>query len=120
MPAGVALGATLHTVERLFDRVDREHPEAAGDAGLELHLLDPARRRRADIVVVIGLAADHGPEAHDPVVAARLRGVLCHQRQLERAGYLEWVGAVDPGLREHLASAPLELVGELRIERRHT
>ena len=36
---------------------------------------DPARRRRADVVVVVGLAADHRAEAGDAAEAAALRRV---------------------------------------------
>ena len=59
----VAAGA----LERLVHVLDREHAEGAGHAGLELDLLDTARRLGADVVVVAGLAADHGAEAGDAV-----------------------------------------------------
>src|SRR3954453_2641306 len=43
--------------------------EGAGDAGLQLHLLDAVRRLGADEVVVVGLAADYDAEAGDAGVA---------------------------------------------------
>ena len=81
--------------QRLLHRVDGEHAEAAGHAGLELDVLDPARGLAADVVVVVGLAADHRAEADDRVVAAGLGGVLGDQRQLERAGHVEHVDLAD-------------------------
>ena len=52
--------------QRLLHRVAGEHAEGAGDAGVELDVLDAARGLGADEVVVVGLAADHGAEAGDP------------------------------------------------------
>ena len=46
-------------------------PNAHGTPVRELDVLDPARRLGADVVVVVGLAADHGAEAGDAGVAAR-------------------------------------------------
>ena len=57
--------------QRLLHRVAGDHAEGAGHAGLELHVLDPARRLGADEVVVVGLAADHDAEAGDAGEARR-------------------------------------------------
>jgi hypothetical protein len=43
---------------------------------------------------VVGLAPDHGPQAGDALVAARLRAHLGPERQLERTGHV-----VDVNLR---------------------
>src|SRR6516225_5775784 len=67
--ARVALGAAGDAVERLLHRVDGQDPEAAGNAGVELDLLDPAGRLGADVVVVVGLPPDHRSEADDHVIA---------------------------------------------------
>ena len=81
--------------ERLLHGLDREHAERARHAGRELDVLDPARRLGADVVVVVGLAADHRAEAGDARVAAGLGQVLRRERQLERAGHVEHVD-LDP------------------------
>src|SRR5438132_4179098 len=57
--------------QRLVLVLDGQDAEDAGDAGLELDLLDPVRGRRADVVVVVRLPSDHGPETNDGVIAAR-------------------------------------------------
>src|ERR671939_1002109 len=72
--------------ERLLHRVAGQHAERAGDAGVELHARDPARRLGADVLVVVGLAPDHRAEAGHAREAARLGAVLGGQRQLEGAG----------------------------------
>src|SRR5581483_4274686 len=41
LAARVALGAAGDTFQPLLHAIDGEHTEAARDAGLELHLLDP-------------------------------------------------------------------------------
>ena len=82
--------------QRLLHVLDREHAERARDAGRELHVPDPARRLGADVVVVVGLAADHGPEAGDARVAPALGEVLRRRRQLERARHVVDVGLPHP------------------------
>ena len=51
-------------------------PNPHGHAGAQLHVLDAARGLAADVVVVVGLAADDRAEAGDAVVAAGLRREL--------------------------------------------
>src|SRR5918996_981599 len=46
----------------LLAGVAGDHPEGAGNAGVELDALDSPRGLGADVVVVIGLAANHHPE----------------------------------------------------------
>src|SRR3954470_8202909 len=55
--------------QRLVQVVAGDDSEGAGDIGLQLHLLDAARRLGADEVVVVGLAADDDAEASHPGVA---------------------------------------------------
>ena len=79
--------ATAGPGERLLHVVAGNDAEGAGDAGLELDVLDAAGRLGADEVVVVGLAADDDAETGDAGVLAAL-GV-----QLRREG--ELVGAGD-------------------------
>ena len=65
--------------ERLLHRLAREHAERAWHAGVQLHSHQAPRRLRADEVVVVGLAADHGPQAGDAREAAAARGVMSVQ-----------------------------------------
>src|SRR6476659_5287248 len=51
--------------EGLVHVVAGDDAEGAGDAGLQLHLLDTTRRLGADEVVMVGLAADDDAEAGD-------------------------------------------------------
>src|SRR3954454_8534397 len=86
--------------QRLVHAVAGDDAEGAGDAGLQLHLLDPARRLGANEVVVVGLAADDDAEAGDAGVA--VLGEL-----LGREG--ELVGAGDGDLGDGVAGAPCQL-----------
>ena len=67
--AGVAALASSPGL-RLLHRVAGDHPEGAGHAGVQRDLLDTARGLRADVVVMIGLTADHRAETGDPGKAA--------------------------------------------------
>ncbi len=87
--------------ERLVHVLDRQHAERARDAGAQLHVHDPARGLGADVVVVVGLAADDRAEAGDAGVAPGLGQELGGQRQLEGAGDVE-----DVGLRAGLRRRP--------------
>src|SRR4051794_5310480 len=116
MAARVALVAA-RAGQRLLDVVDGQHAEGARDAGLQLHVLDAAGAFAADVVVVRGLAADDGAQAHDGRVAPRLRGELGRQRELIGAGHLEDVDGVgaDARLVEYAPGARLQAVGELVV-----
>ena len=85
---------------------------------LQLHVLDAAGGLAADVVVVVGLAADHRAERDDRRVAAALGRIPADQRQLEGAGHLEAVDLGDAGLLERVARALLERVRELLVEAR--
>ncbi len=91
--AVVALAPT-GALERLVQRIDRQHAKRARDAGAQLDVLDAARALGADIVVVIGLAADDRAEAGDARVAAALRRIERGERQLERTRHVEDVDLV--------------------------
>ena len=69
--------------QRLLHRVAGDHPEGAGDAGRQLHVLDPARRLGADEVEVLGLTADHDAETGDPGELAGF-GVQAARRRAAR------------------------------------
>src|SRR4051794_10577675 len=86
--------------QRLVHVVAGDDAEGAGDAGLQLHLLDAARRLGADEVVVIGLAADDDAEAGDAVVA--LVGE-------DLRGKRELVGAGDGGSGPRVLGPPRQL-----------
>ena len=116
--AGVALVAALDARERLLQRIDRQHAEPAGNAGRELDLADAAGGLAADVVVVVGLTADHGPEADDGLVAAALGGVLGGEGQLERARDVVAVDLRDAFVGQRLAGAGLQRIGELLVEAR--
>src|SRR5207244_5195203 len=115
--AGVPL-APAGPRDGLVHVVDREDAERARDAGVESHAVDPARRLRADVVVVVGLAPDHGAEARDPGVAAGLRAVARCQRKLERARHGVDVDGLDAGLLEHAPRALHEPVRQVLVEAR--
>ena len=70
-----------------------------------MHLLDAARGLAADILVVVGLATDHGTEADHRRVATGLGGELGDDGELERARHVEPVDSGDPGIPERAASA---------------
>ena len=93
--------------ERLLHRVAGDHAEGAGHAGLQLHVLDPARGLGADEVVVVGLAADHDPEAGDPAVGSPVDQLASRRSELVGAGDRELghVGHRDAGDREALVGA---------------
>ena len=76
---------------RLLHRLAGEDAERARDPGVELDVLDPPCGLVADVVVVVGLAADDGPEACDPGEAARAGTPPGGERQLKRAWDLERV-----------------------------
>src|SRR5262249_51815463 len=69
----------------LLARIAGDHPEGAGNAGVELDPLDAARGLGADVVVVIGLAADHDAEAGDAAEPPGLGAPSGGERQLEGA-----------------------------------
>ena len=102
--------------QRLLHVRHRQHPERARHAGLQLDRLDPARRLGADVVVVVGLAADDRPQARDARVAARLGEVLGGKRQLEGAGHVERVDVLDARLGERGARPALQAGGEILVE----
>src|SRR4051794_4761456 len=102
--------------QRLVHVLDGQHAERARDAGAQLHVLDPARRLGADVVVVIGLAADDGAEARHAGVAAGLGEVLRRERQLVGAGHRERVDILDARLGEGLARAALQPLGQILVE----
>src|ERR1039458_6555616 len=111
MASGPAFGTAGHALQRLLEGVDGQQPEAARHAGEQLDLLDPPRRLAAHVVVVIGLAADHRPQAHDRLIAARLGDVLGRQRQLERTRDVEAVYVPYRRLAPRSPRPGLELVG---------
>src|SRR5439155_26040216 len=71
--------------QRLVHVLDGQDPEGAGHAGIELGSLDPVRSSLADVVVVVGLAPDHGSQAYDAQVASGPGTGLGRERQLEGA-----------------------------------
>src|SRR5690349_6508536 len=101
--------------QRLVVALDREDAEAAGDAGLELDVLDPAGALVADVVVVRGLAADDRADARDALVAAGLGADLGRHRQLEAARHLDHVDLVS-GVLEDGARALDQLLRKLLVE----
>ena len=102
----VALVAA-RALERLLLVLHGQHAERAWNPGLELSLLDAVRGRRADVVVVIGLATDHDAEADDAGITAGVRTRLRRQRQLECAGNVVHVNAaLGHSLLRQPASAP--------------
>src|SRR5664279_6532637 len=54
---------TARTRQRLLHRLAGEHAEGARHTRVELHAHDPRGALRAHEVVVVGLAADHRPQA---------------------------------------------------------
>ena len=104
--------------QRLLHRVAGDDAEGAGHPGLELDVLDPARGLGADEVVVVGLAADHDPEAGDPGVGPGLRQLLGGEGQLVGARDRE-VGDVadrDAGQGEAGVGALHQAVREVLVE----
>src|SRR5207302_4808473 len=87
-------------------------------AGVELDGKDAAARLGADVVVVVGLPADHGAEARQAGEAPAARGIARGERQLERAGNVERLDLVVAGLRECGTGACLQAVGEVLVEAR--
>ena len=78
----------------LRERVGGEHLEDDRHAGVARDLRDAARGLVRDEVEVRGLAADHGAEADDRVVAAARRQAPRHERDLERARHPRHVDGV--------------------------
>src|SRR4051794_33512883 len=110
----VALAAA-RARERLVHVLDGQHAERARHAGAQLDVLDAARGLGADVVVVVGLAADAAAQAGDAVVAAGLRRVERRERQLEGPGAPEGV-VLGPRLAEGLRGPALEPLGQLGVE----
>src|SRR3954452_7734396 len=77
--------------QRLLHVLAGEDAERARDAGVELRLLDAARRLAAHVVVMVGLAADHRAEAGDAREAPGLPGPPRRKGELEGARDLEGV-----------------------------
>ncbi len=101
--------------ERLLHRGYGQHAEGAGDAGVEADPGDARGGLLADVVIVVGLAADDGAEAGDPPVAAGAGAVLRGERQLEGAGDLVHLDG-SAGLCENPCRAVDEPLGEVRVE----
>ena len=101
--------------QRLLHVLDGQDAERARHAGAQLDVLDPARRLVADVVVVVGLAADDRAEAGDAGDAAGLGEVERGERQLVGAG-----DVVDlerhAGLVERPLGAGDEARGEVLVE----
>src|SRR5690349_15369435 len=74
--------------QRLLHVVHGQHAEAAGDTRVERDAGDSRGRLAAYVVVVVGLAADHGADAGHAAVAAGLGAVLGEERKLVRARHL--------------------------------
>src|ERR1700724_1976192 len=115
MASGVALSAA-GSRESLLHRLAGEHAEGARDAGVELHLHDPAGRLGADELVVVGLTADHRAEAGDTGEATRARRVARPERPLEGPGNVEHLDIVVAGLGERGYRSRDEAPGELLVE----
>ena len=71
--ADVVAARALGAGKRLAFVLGREHTERHRDAGGELDLLDASGALPRDQVVVRGLAADHGADAHHGIDPTRLR-----------------------------------------------
>ena len=118
VPALVALVAA-GPGQRLLHRVAGDDAERAGHPGFQLDVLDPAGGLGADEVVVVGLTADHDPEAGHPGVGPGLRQLLGGEGELVGAGDREvgdvadrdaaegeaGVGALHQAVREVLVEA---------------
>ena len=114
--AGVALVAA-RARQRLLHGLDGQHAERARHAGAQLDVLDPARGLVADVVVVVGLAADHRAEAGDAGVAARSRRGSSAASGSSKAPGTSWTSTVgDPGLGERPLRAGDEPLGEVLVE----
>ena len=71
-------------------------PNPHGTPVAQLDVLDPARRLAADVVVVVGLAADDRAEAGDAGVAAAVRAGCAASGSSNAPGHLVDVGRLRP------------------------
>ena len=105
--------------ERLLHVLDGQHAERARHAGAQLDVLDPARGLGADVVVVVGLAADHRAEAGDAGVAAASRPGSCAASGSSNApGTSNTSASPSPAVRERALRARHQPLGQLLVEAR--
>ena len=102
--------------QRLIHVLDRQHAERARHAGAQLDVLDPAGGLGADVVVVVGLAADDRAEAGHAGVAAGLGQVERGERELEGARDVVDVGLPHAGLGERALRARDQPLGQVLVE----
>src|SRR5262249_19612372 len=87
--AAAVAAALAAARERLLELPAGEHAEGDRDAGRLRGARDRVGGDAADVVVVVGLAADHRPEADDRVDVQPRDREARRLRELDRAGHLD-------------------------------
>ena len=114
--AGLGAGA----LDRLLDRVRRQHAEGDRNAGIVRDTREPAGAFARDVVEMRRRTLDHRAERNDRIVAAWLRQLARDERQVERTGRahdLDLLVARAVAL-EHVDRAAHQLIDDEVIEAR--
>src|SRR5690606_30494553 len=89
--AGLAAGP----VERLLEGVGRQHAEDHRHSGGRGCLRQPARYHRGHVIVMTGVATDHGAEGHDRAVLPARRQPGGDDRDLDSPGHRGHVESIE-------------------------
>src|SRR5688572_23424616 len=85
--AALVASARSRPLERLLDRLRRQHTEYHRNAGLDRNVLKPASALARNVLKVRRIATDDAAERNDRLVLPALRRATRNDRQLECTGH---------------------------------